>query len=140
MPDIRHYVEINAPVTTVYRAVTEQKGLAGWWTQDTVIQPGVGAVAQFRFGPRYHNKMKVVRLDPGRKVEWECREGDKEWVGTRFVFDLEERNGITILRFAQNGWREATDFYAICNFTWAQYMLSLKAYCEMGKGAPFPKG
>ncbi len=139
MPDIRHYLEINAPAPRVYVAVTEQKGLAGWWTQDTVAQPEVDTIAEFRFGARYHNKMKIVRLDPDSKVEWECLEGDTEWVGTRFVFDLEERDGITILRFAQNGWREATDFYAICNFTWAQYMLSLKSYCETGKGAPFPK-
>lgn len=30
MPDIRHLVTIDAPPETVYRAVTEQVGLAGW--------------------------------------------------------------------------------------------------------------
>ncbi len=137
MPDIKHYLVIDAPAETVYKAVTNQAGLAGWWTEETIAEPTVGSIAEFKFGDRYHNKMNVTTLVPNERVEWECLQGDKEWVGTTFVFELSEADGKTILKFSQNGWREATDFYAGCNYNWGCYMTSLKKYCETGFGEPF---
>ena len=139
MPDIKHLVTIEAPVGTVYKAVTEQAGLAGWWTKETVAGFKVGSILEFKFGDKYHNKMRLTKLEENRRVEWECFEGDKEWVGTTFTFDLEAKDGKTVLRFSQDGWRAGTDFYALCNTTWAFYMQSLKSYCETGKGTPFPE-
>lgn len=83
--------------------------------------------------------MRVSELIPNRRVEWECIEGDNEWVGTTFTFDLEEEGGKTLLRFGQDGWSEAADFYALCNTTRAFYMQSLKSYCKTRKGAPYPE-
>lgn len=137
MADIRHMLLIDAPVDTVYRAITEQDGLAGWWTRQTVAAPEVGSFAEFRFGDRYTDKMRVAVLEPGRKVEWECVEGDKEWIGTRIVFDLEKQGDQALLRFRHAGWRAETDFYASCNYQWGYYMRSLKLYCETGGGTPF---
>jgi uncharacterized protein YndB with AHSA1/START domain len=137
MPDIMHYLTINAPAERVYQALTTKEGISGWWTDDTVIEPSVESVAQFNFADRYRNKMKIIRLDPPKQVVWRCIEGDKEWVDTTFSFDLEETQDATILRFGHNDWRAATDFFASCNYQWAHYMTSLKKYCETGKGEPF---
>ena len=139
MPDIRHLVIIDAPPETVYRAVTEQVGLAGWWTTEAVARPEAGSILEFTFGDEYHSKMRLSRLIPNRRVEWECIEGNKEWVGTTFTFDLEKKGGSTVLRFGQDGWSEATDFYALCYTTWTFYMRSLKSYSETGKGTPYPE-
>ena len=139
MPDIKHLVTINTPVEVVFKAVTEQEGLAGWWTKETVAAPEVGGILEFKFGDKYHNKMRVTKLEENRRIEWECFEGDQEWVGTTFTFDLDDKTGQTVLRFSQDGWRAATDFYALCNTTWAFYMQSLKSYCETGTGTPFPE-
>ena len=139
MFDIRHLVTIDAPIPVVYMALTEQEGLAGWWTADTVANPSVGSIAAFQFGDRYHNTMRIEVLDPEKRVEWTCLDGDSEWVDTTFVFDLEGREGSTVLRFTHGGWREMTDFYATCNYHWGFYMRSLKAYCETGKGQPFSR-
>ena len=140
MTEIRHYLVIDAPPERVYEAVTTRAGLAAWWTSETVAEPVVGAIIEFRFGERYHDKMRVNRLQPNRRVEWECIEDDDEWVGTTFVFDLEEREGRTVLRFTHGNWREATDFFASCNFHWGHYLRSLKQYCETGLGQPFGAG
>lgn len=137
MADIKHLVVIDGPVERVYRALTEQSGLARWWTTQTVAQPEVGSICEFRFGDRYHNRMRIVGLEPNERIEWECLKGDEEWVGTSFVFDLEPRDGQTILRFAHGGWRAVTDFFAHCNYHWGFYMRSLKSYCETGQGEPF---
>ena len=137
MPDIKHQLTINAPVGQVYRAITDQDGLAGWWTEQAVAKPTVGSIAEFRFGDRYLNRMRITALVTDKKVTWECIQGDREWIGNRFVFDLEECEGKTLTRFAHTDWSEASDFYAACNYHWGRYMSSLKKYCETGKGSPF---
>jgi uncharacterized protein YndB with AHSA1/START domain len=140
MADIRHYLVIRAPKEKIYKAVTEQEGLAGWWTPTNTARPEAGSVAVFDFGDRYHNEMRIALLEPGERVEWECLEGDKEWIGTRFHFDIEAKEDHCILRFGHTGWREATDFFANCNYHWGFYMRSLKKYCETGMGEPFSEG
>jgi len=140
MPAIKHYLIINSPPEEVYNAITKTEGLKNWWTVGAKADEKIGGIAEFIFGERYHNKMKIINLQANKVVEWECLEGDKEWIGTSFLFDLEEKDGSTILRFSHNEWREETDFFASCNFNWGYYMNSLKQYCETGEGTPFNNG
>lgn len=137
MAAIKHFLEIECDAGVVFNAVTRQEGIAGWWTPETVTEPVEGSISEFKFGDRYHNKMRIARLEPNRSVEWECLEGDDEWIGTRIVFDLEKRRGKTVLRFRHGDWRAETDFFASCNYNWGYYMHSLKQYCETGEGTPF---
>ena len=81
MIDIRHMLLVDAPTDVVYKAITEQGGLAAWWKFETIATPEAGAIIEFKFGDRYLNKMKVLTLDPNRLVEWECIEGDEQWGG-----------------------------------------------------------
>jgi uncharacterized protein YndB with AHSA1/START domain len=137
MPNVKHLLAIDAPAEKVFEAVTTRDGVAGWWTSENSTTGEVGGHAEFTFGDRYHNRMRILQMEPGRRVEWECLEGDPEWVGTTIVFDLEPLDGATRVRFGHNGWQDETDFFAICNFHWGFYMQSLKEYCEGGKGKPF---
>ena len=137
MAEIRHFLNIKSSPEKVYRAITEQEGLASWWTRETIAKPQIGSIAEFKFGDRYHNKMRVIRLVPHKIVEWECLMGDKEWIGTTFRFELIPDKENTNLRFTHGKWKEMTDFFASCNFQWGHYMRSLKDYCETGKGEPF---
>ena len=137
MPDIVHLVTINADTLAVYRAITEQKGLSNWWTRDTIAKPEINSIAEFKFGKKYHNKMRITELIPNKKVTWKCEQADPEWVGTTLVFDLKDIGDQTILRFAHKNWKETTDFFANCNYHWGWYMTSLKNYCETGKGTPY---
>lgn len=100
----------------------------------------IGGTVEFVFGERYYIKMKITKLRDNKTVGWECLEGDKEWIGTAFLFDLEEKDGNTILRFSHSNWKEETDFFASCNFNWGYYLNSLKQYCEKGEGMPFNNG
>ncbi|RKY94615.1 MAG: SRPBCC domain-containing protein [Ignavibacteriae bacterium] len=138
MPGIKHYLLIKALPEKVYKALTSTEGLKGWWTLEAKTDEKVGGVAEFIFGDRYHNKMKIVELVQNKKVEWECIKGDKEWIGTNFVFSLDEKDGDIILRFTHRNWKEETDFFASCNYNWGYYLQSLKLYCETGRGTPFP--
>jgi uncharacterized protein YndB with AHSA1/START domain len=137
MPAIKHLLQINASPANVYEAITTPKGLSSWWTTKTKADAIVGSVAEFWFADRYHDKMYVVSLDKNKQVEWECIDGDKEWIGTRVRFTLNPKDGGTELFFWHYEWKKETDFFASCNFHWGRYMKSLKDYCETGKGDPY---
>ena len=137
MKAIKHYLIINSPADKIYSAITEIEGLSSWWTEDTSGKSAMGNIVEFNFRENDHNKMKITLLEKNQKVEWECIEGDHEWIGTKFSFSLESKEERTILRFAHFNWKEETDFFASCNYHWGYYLRSLKLYCETGKGTPF---
>ncbi len=135
MPEIRHNVIIKATPEKVYESITIQEGLANWWAKQTIAKPEVGFVNIFTFGT-FRNEMKVIILNPNKKVEWKCINSIEEWIGTNITFDLEEKEGHTLLRFTQSGWRAVTDTFAGCNYDWGRFMTSLKLFCETGTGTP----
>ena len=136
MEHIRHYLVIKAPIEKVYDAITTQDGLSKWWTEKTIAKSEVDFVNEFRFGEQYHNKMRVTQLILHKSIQWVCEVGEQEWIDTKISFNLEVKEGKTILRFAQRDWQEATEFYESCNFQWGYYMQSLKMLCETGNGMP----
>jgi uncharacterized protein YndB with AHSA1/START domain len=135
MTEIRHNVVIKATPEEVYKAVTTQDGLGSWWCKQTTAKPELGFVNIFAFG-KIINEMKVTELIPNKRVEWQCFNSIEEWIGTNISFELEEKDGRTILRFSQAGWRAVTDTFADCNYNWALFMKSLKSLCETGTGEP----
>lgn len=137
MYSIKHYLIIKSSANIIFNALVKQEGLSAWWTEDTVTDSKIGNIIEFHFGDLYHNKMKIKNLEEEKLVEWECIHGDKEWIGTKFSFELEQRENDTILRFVHSNWKEETDFFANCNYHWGYYLRSLKLYCETGEGTPF---
>jgi uncharacterized protein YndB with AHSA1/START domain len=135
MTEIRHNVAIKAIPETIYKAITMQEGLESWWAKQTIAAPEVGFVNIFTFG-KSRNEMKVSKLTKNKKVEWKCINSIEEWIDTTISFDLEEKDGRTILRFAHSEWRAVTDIFAECNYNRALFMKSLKSLCETGTGIP----
>ena len=135
MAEIRINVVIKAIPEKIYNAITTQEGLASWWAKQTTAKPEVGFVNIFTFG-KFRNEMKVTKLIPNKKAEWKCINSIEEWIDTNISFDLEEKDGGTILRFAHSGWRATTDTLAGCTYDWATFMRSLKSLCETGTGTP----
>jgi uncharacterized protein YndB with AHSA1/START domain len=136
MAEIRINVLIKANPGKVYSALATEEGLASWWAKQTVAKPEVGFVNVFTFGKQFRNEMRVTNLTPNKRVEWKCINSIEEWIGTDISFDLEEKDGNTILRFAQSGWKAVTDTFAGCTYDWASFMKSLKLFCETGTGTP----
>ena len=138
MVDILHKVGIKASSPDgVYQALITLDGLSAWWTDDTGGDSKVGGVLQFRFGAGGFD-MKVLELEPARKVLWLVVEGPEEWIGTKISFELEQRDGWAIVLFKHLGWKEPVEFMHHCSTKWAVFLLSLKSLLETGKGAPAP--
>jgi uncharacterized protein YndB with AHSA1/START domain len=160
MPNIRHTVLIGAAAEAVYHAVSSQEGLSAWWTSDVKAKPELDSIARFAFGPDYFKEMRIIELEPSKRVKWNCITGVDEWVGTTISFELESGDSDslllshpeaedqirqlksdtqTLLSFSQDHWREYTPMFAECNYTWGRFLRSLKSLCETGKGLPWPQ-
>src|SRR6185503_9390045 len=126
METIKLLFHINAPRHKVFEALATIDGLAGWWTNQTTGDVKAGGIIEFRFGPQFLNKMRVLELKPGEWVRWECVEGPSDWIGNKISFQLDENDGKTRVRFEHSDWKEADDFYASCSFSWGRYMESLR--------------
>ena len=138
MPDILHRVAIKSSPNDTYRALTTLEGLAGWWTTDTQGNCNVGGVIQFRFGDRGFIDMKVLELDPAKRVLWQVVDGPPDWIGTKVSFELTQDDDFTIILFKHQGWKEPIEFMHHCSTKWALFLMSIKSLVETGKGAPYP--
>ena len=79
MPEILHLFNIKTTdASKVYKALTTQKGLAGWWTGGVTAKPELDSIASFRFIPEHLMEMKIINLEKNKRVEWECITGDKQ--------------------------------------------------------------
>jgi uncharacterized protein YndB with AHSA1/START domain len=138
MVDILGKVGIqSSSLEDVYEALTTREGLSGWWTEDVQGESKVGGVLQFRFGAGGFD-MKVLELQPARRVLWEVVAGPEEWIGTKVSFDLKQSADWTIVLFKQQGWKEPVEFMHHCSTKWGVFLISLKSLLETGKGRPAP--
>jgi uncharacterized protein YndB with AHSA1/START domain len=138
MSDILHRVGIKSSLNDTYTALSTQEGLARWWTSETRGDYQVGGVIQFRFGSRGGFDMKVLGLEPARRVLWQVVSGPAEWIGTKVSFELRQEAGFTLVLFKHEGWKEPVEFMHHCSTKWALFLMSLKSLLETRKGAPFP--
>ncbi|MGH7717587.1 MAG: SRPBCC family protein [Gemmatimonadaceae bacterium] len=137
MPDILHRVGIKSSPDDVYEALTTREGLAGWWTRDTQGETKPGGVIQFRFGAGGFD-MKVLELQPAKRVLWQVVDGPKEWIGTKVNWELKQEGDFAIVLFKHQDWKEPVEFMHHCSTKWAIFLMSLKSLVETGKGSPDP--
>ena len=159
MPNIHHELLIAALAEKIYNTITSEEGLSAWWTPDAKAKHERDSIARFPFGSYYFKEMKIIDLQPFKHVKWICLAGADEWLGTTISFELEpgdkgtlvkshpELQGQleqqagdtgTLLIFHHDDWKKYTPMLAECNYTWGQFLRSLKLLCETGKGRPYP--
>ena len=139
MVDILHAVGIKAPPHDVYNAVVTRDGLSSWWTETTQGDSNaVGGVIKFRFGDRGFIDMKVLELQPDKRVVWQVVGGPEDWIGTKVVWDLKQDDDATVLLFKHQGWKEPVEFMHHCSTKWGAFLIGMKALLETGKGRPWP--
>jgi hypothetical protein len=129
MPDIKHFIQIDAVPQLTHILVASAGGFALWWAADVTEDKETGNVDLGFF-----NRTTVYGLQPARiaapiQAHWLCLSGE-EWRGTRLLFDLTEEKGKTLLRFTHAGWQSETDYFVACNTTWGELMFRIKAAAE----------
>ncbi len=137
MACIRHVFHIDASKEKVFEAISTIEGLKKWWTPDTTGSEEIGGILHFQFGQYGFIKFKVAEINSPEFYRWECSDAHPEWLGTWATFTLSDNEGKTKVSFIHDGWKEASEFFGSCNFSWGRYFASLRDYLETGKGDPF---
>jgi uncharacterized protein YndB with AHSA1/START domain len=133
--EIIHALEVHAPPSEVFRALTTEHGLSGWWTTGVRVD---GDLVRFTFEDPFHPVMRVTERDEPRAVEWTLESGHEPWNGSTFRFDLQERDATTAVLFRMSYGQELPDEqYGVYNYNWAYYLESLRLLCQEGSGKPF---
>lgn len=99
MPDIRHTVELNAPIQKVWDAVATSEGIAAWFMPND-FEPEVGHEFHLEAGPYGKAWCKVTELDPPNRLSFDWT---KDWTVT---FELKELDGKTEFTVIHGGWDE----------------------------------
>lgn len=84
----------------------------------------------FRAGDGAHySKQKLVEVIPNERVVWIITESEltfleqkDEWVGTKIVFEISEKDGKTELVFTHQGLTPEIECYDSCAPAWSMYL------------------
>lgn len=146
MPHFRQNLTLRASPDTVFAALSTQRGIAGWWSDDCDVPSSVGSTVRVRFDCAKKD-FRIERLEPGRAVEWRCTaayidlpnlERRSEWVGTSLRFGLAPAaGGGTELTFEHEGLEPALECFELCRAGWQQFLGSLQRFVETGRGEPY---
>jgi hypothetical protein len=130
-------------------AVTAINNVRGWWSEEIEGSTDqLFAVFDYHYEDVHRCKIKIIELDPGKKVVWQVLENyfkftaDKsEWTNTTIRFDISEKDKKTQIQLTHLGLVPEYECFNICSNAWTNYIQnSLKKLITTGKGEPNGKG
>ncbi len=139
MADSLHQIVIQADPDTIYKALTQDKGIKAWWTDTCDMAEQEGDACLFWFDDRQTCfTMRANKMLPERRVFWVCQDGPTEWVGTELWWEIQTLvDGRCLLDFKHMNWQKDDGIFALCNSTWGNLLQHLKDHCENGDVNPW---
>lgn len=130
----------------VFNAINKVRG---WWSEE--IEGNTQKLNDeftYHYQDVHRCKMKIIESVPDKKVVWLCTDNyfsftkdEREWIGTKIIFEISQKGGKTQLRFTHEGLVPEYECYNACVNGWTQYITqSLPALISTGKGQPNSKG
>lgn len=145
-PDFTTTMLVDQTPQEAFNAINNVRG---WWSEEIDGHTDqLNEVFNYRYEDVHRCKIKVIELEPGKKVVWRVldnyfkfTEDKTEWNGTKIIFDISEKDGKTGIRFTHEGLVPAYECYEICRGAWTNYIQnSLRDLITTGKGQPNSKG
>jgi hypothetical protein len=104
----------------------------GWWSGEVEGDTDrAGESFTYRYRDIHRSTQRVAELVPGRKVVWQVvdshlsfLENKGEWTGTEIVFELDDREGRTEVRFTHRGLTSESECYGSCSTGWGALLTS----------------
>jgi uncharacterized protein YndB with AHSA1/START domain len=137
MAKTSHRINVGAPKSRVFNALTTLNGLKGWYTPH--IQGGLaaGETAIFSFTDEDPFHWQFVELVPPVQVRWRCVQGPGRAAGTAVTFRLSEhKDGRTTVECDHEGFDESDKALGSCNTLWGILMDRLRKFSETDKPQP----
>lgn len=142
--EIKQSLSVKASAETVYKAMSTDKGIKGWWSKTSLIGEKEGELTLLKFDKNQDGNItdmsfKTETLEPNKKVVWECI-GNKNpaWIGTKIITEITESNNGCEVVFSHSNFDqkwEGKDPFEMTKGGWIGHFLpSLVSYCETGKG------
>ena len=145
----------------VFNAIVNPQ--ASWSEEITGATSEVGDVFDYHFEDIHRTKMELIEVVSNKKMVWLVLENcfkpgifnhadrtakddgfgsDKaEWVDTKIIFEITEKNGKTQLFFKHDGLVPDYECYDVCVNGWSHYIQdSLYSLIVTGKGQPNTTG
>jgi len=140
-PEIRHSVFIRAPREKVWAAFTTPQGLDGWWGtsgSEIDLRPGGKLTLRWRDwgAERDINADRdcvVLEVIPPRRFAYQW--GETADAMTTVEFELEERDGGTLLRLREHGFAptaKGRKSFEGNSLGWGEVSTLMKFYVEHG--------
>jgi len=116
-----------------------------WWSEDFKgSSQTIGDEFSVTFGNLHYSKHKVLDFLPFKRIVWLVTDSklsflknQKEWTGTRNIFEISTENGKTKLTFTHVGLLPNIECYGDCSKGWNYYLQeSLLPFILTGKGKP----
>ena len=144
--DFATTIVVDQSPSEVFDAVVNVRG---WWSAGIV-----GRTEQqddeflFEVEGIHRSTQLLTEVVPDRRVVWlvtDARmtflEHEGEWVGTRVIFDISEKDGRTQLAFTHEGLAPGVECFDACAPAWTQYVRnSLFSLITTGVGRPNLEG
>jgi len=152
---IEHEIEIDAPVETVWKALTDASELMRWFPLDARAEPGPGGIIWYSWGPPYEGKNRIEVWDPPRRLKLTdasigghhvveaakatgaaIEEPSARRVAMDFTLEA-AAGGKTLLRLVHSGFGEGADWDEEFDATsrgWVHEFLGLRHYLEGHRG------
>jgi len=124
----------------VFNAVNNVRG---WWQGEFEGSTDkLNDEFSYRMADIHFSKQKIVELIPNKKVVWLATESclsftkdQSEWTGTKIIFDIDEQDNKTQLRFTHVGLVPEFECYGACSNAWGLLVQqSLLSLITTGKG------
>lgn len=140
-PEIKHSVLIRAPREKVWAALTTGKALDGWWGtrgSEIDLRPGGKLTLRWReWGPERDINVDaegvVVEVHPPTRFVFKW--GETPSTMTTVEFELEEREGATLLRLREHGFantEKGRSSFEGNSLGWGEAATLVKFYVEHG--------
>lgn len=142
--DIKHNLFIKASPEEVYKAVSTQKGITGWWSKDCTVGEQEGEESHLKFnkqGTIVEMEFLTKALVPNKKVIWESvQNANSAWVGTKIITEISKsKDGVDVV-FSHSGFDDkwaGQESFEMTKQGWEHFVKSLVSYCETGTGQPW---
>ena len=123
-------VEIDAPVSEVWKALSEGEGLKNWFPLEARVTPGVGGKLFLSWGPGWELESPITAWEPEKRLQTK---------GMVLVdYKLEARGGKTVLRLVQSmfttGASWENEWYDSTSFGWKFFLAGLRWWLEKHPG------
>lgn len=137
-----HVLDIAAPVSAVWKAVSDGEEITRWFAPEAKVEPREGGSYWLSFGEGMAGTAVIEVWEPERHLRTlEIQDPGSSLSDASVVVEyfLEELPSGTRLRLVQSGIPETSDwddYYADTNRGWKMFLVGLRHYMEKHLGQP----